>query len=65
MVYNNEIKKWEHAGGSQGISQVQVFHDHVNSSYRIVGRKGDTNEVIIFCIFICRSKICLHHTASI
>ena len=45
MVYNNDIKKWEHAGGSQGISQVDVYHNHMNNNYRIVGRKADSNEV--------------------
>ena len=45
MLYNNDIKKWEHAGGTQGISQVQVYHNHANNNYRIVGIKSDTNEV--------------------
>ena len=49
MVYNNDIKKWEHAGGSQGISQVDVYHSGANNNYRIVGRKADTNEVCIAC----------------
>ena len=44
MVYNNEIKKWEHAGGP-GISQVHVYQNLANNSYRIVGRKAETNEV--------------------
>ena len=49
MVYNNDIKKWEHAGGSQGISQVDVYHNLANNNYRIIGRKADTNEVCIAC----------------
>ena len=55
MVYNNDIKKWEHAGGSQGMSQVDVYHSHANNNYRIVGRKLDTNEVcFLYHLPICR-----------
>ena len=47
MVYNNDIKKWEHAGGSQGISEVHVYHNQSNNNYRIVGRKLNDREVRI------------------
>lgn len=48
MVYNNDIKKWEHAGGSQGISEVHVYHNQSNNNYRIVGRKVNDREVRIY-----------------
>jgi len=49
MIYNNEIKKWEHAGGSQGVSRVHVYFNPNLDSYRIVGRKVNDNEVVINC----------------
>ena len=52
MVYNNEIKKWEHAGGVQGISRVHVYFNNGNNLYRIVGRKLHDNEVKI-TEFLC------------
>jgi len=56
MVYNNDIKKWEHAGGSQGMSQVDVYHSHANNNYRIVGRKLDTNEIVLNCAIVKNLK---------
>ena len=54
MVYNNDIKKWEHAGGSQGISEVHVYHNQSNNNYRIVGRKLNDREVRIHATFNIR-----------
>eukprot|EP00794_Sanderia_malayensis_P020284 gene20284-22270_t len=56
MIYNNDIKKWEHAGGSQGISRVHVYHNTVNNNYRIVGRKVNDNEVVINCSILKNLK---------
>ena len=45
MLYNNERKEWEHSGGSQGISRIQVYHNLRNNTYRIVGRKVQDQSV--------------------
>lgn len=50
MIYNNDIKKWEHAGGSQGISRVHIYFNPKTDTYRIVGRKVNDNEVVINCL---------------
>ncbi|XP_065660857.1 ena/VASP-like protein isoform X3 [Hydra vulgaris] len=50
MIYNNDLKKWEHAGGSQGVSRVHVYFNPSSESYRIVGRKVNDNEVVINCL---------------
>ncbi|XP_057316985.1 vasodilator-stimulated phosphoprotein-like isoform X2 [Hydractinia symbiolongicarpus] len=50
MIYNNDIKKWEHAGGAQGMSRVHVYFNPGSDSYRIVGRKVNDNEVVINCV---------------
>ena len=52
MIYNNDSKKWEHAGGTAGISRVHVYFNPNNSSYRIVGRKANDNEVNLFFFLI-------------
>ena len=54
MIYNNDLKKWEHAGGSQGISRVHVYFNPTSESYRIVGRKVNDNEAIFFTIFLAQ-----------
>ena len=48
MVYNNDLKKWEYAGGSQGLSQIHVYHNPNQETYRIVGRKINDKEVSFF-----------------
>ena len=47
MLYNNETKKWEPSGGSQGVSKIQVYHHPVNNTYRIVGRKIVNHDVSV------------------
>lgn len=49
MLYNNERREWEHSGGSQGISRIQVYHHPLNNTYRIVGRKVQDQTVVINC----------------
>ncbi|XP_063958207.1 uncharacterized protein LOC135154727 [Lytechinus pictus] len=47
MVYDNEAKKWQNAGGSPGISRVQIYFNPQNDSYRVVGRMVSDNTVSI------------------
>ena len=51
MVYNNDLKKWEYAGGSQGLSQIHVYHNPNQETYRIVGRKLNDKEVSLDSYF--------------
>ena len=45
MIYNNDLKKWEHAGGVGGLSRCHIYFNPANNSYRIVGRKINDNDV--------------------
>ena len=51
MLYNNETKKWEASGGSQGMSKIQVYHHPVNNTYRIVGRKLADHSVSFLVVY--------------
>lgn len=47
MIYDNPEKKWVHAGNSNSLSRVQIYHHTQNNSYRVVGRlKADQTVVI-------------------
>lgn len=59
MIYNNDIKKWEHAGGAQGMSRVHVYFNPGSDSYRIVGRKVNDNEVSVLSVYVKSIKILL------
>jgi len=47
MIYNNDIKKWEHAGGVGGLSRCHIYFNPGTITYRIVGRKLNDNDVSI------------------
>eukprot|EP00111_Clytia_hemisphaerica_P005118 TCONS_00014740-protein len=49
MIYNNDLKKWEHAGGVGGLSRCHIYFNPANNSYRIVGRKINDNDVVLNC----------------
>ncbi|MBN3310423.1 VASP protein, partial [Amia calva] len=51
MIYDDANKKWVPAGtGPQSFSRVQIYHNTSNNTFRVVGRKMQTDQqVVINC----------------
>uniref|UniRef100_H3C448 Vasodilator stimulated phosphoprotein n=1 Tax=Tetraodon nigroviridis TaxID=99883 RepID=H3C448_TETNG len=50
MIYDDGNKKWLPAGaGPQAFSRVQIYHNPANNAFRIVGRKMQTDQLVINC----------------
>jgi len=51
MMYNQTEKRWYPCSGN-GISRVYIYQNPVNQSFRVVGRKNDTQEVSVHCSIV-------------
>lgn len=51
MMYNQTEKRWYPCSGN-GISRVYIYQNPANQSFRVVGRKNDTQEVSVHCSIV-------------
>ena len=51
MMYDSEQKRWFPCAGS-GISRVNIYQHSKNRSFRVVGRKLDTQEISVNCAIL-------------
>lgn len=51
MMYDSEPKRWFPCAGS-GISRVNIYQHSKNQTFRVVGRKLDTQEISVNCAIL-------------
>ncbi|XP_035381622.1 vasodilator-stimulated phosphoprotein [Electrophorus electricus] len=56
MIYDDANKKWIPAGtGPQNFSRVQIYHNPSNNTFRVVGRKMQTDQQVVMNCPIMKS----------